>query len=298
MSHQPLQEQVRAAIAGGQRLRIVGSGSRPWLHPALPDGVDCVPLDCSGLGSIRWIDREDRTCCVEAGVRLDELAAALHEFDLGLPFWDGCAATVGGAFLGGTPSLCTSSWGHARDQVLGGEWILANGEFVRTGSRVVKSVAGYDLTRLFVGSRGQLAACTALILRLRPRPRQWAVAQHARRADRGESDTPWMAIQHGVSRWTAWPDPLAAPLGTECVVIEDDEFQRDYLQPLALALQPVRAWSAMATDGAESDHACVREWRSGLQGWMEHAAPDWPPQPSPWLQAVQRGIAPEALPFV
>ena len=80
--------------------------------------------------------------------------------------------TLGGVFMGSEPSLLSSSCGPTRDSVLGANWVLADGSQVRTGARVVKSVAGYDVTRLLLGSRGQLAINTSLILRLRPAPRR------------------------------------------------------------------------------------------------------------------------------
>ncbi len=165
-------ELLRAAAADGRRLLPCGRRSRLARHfpSARPDGW----LSMRRLDGLLWLDPEDQTCEVEAGMTpaaLDALAAE-HGLMLGVDAPGRERGTLGGVFLAPDHNLRGALWGPPRDHVLGARWLLADGSEIRTGARVVKSVAGYDLTRLLVGSRGRLACCVALTLRLVPRPRR------------------------------------------------------------------------------------------------------------------------------
>lgn len=160
-------DEVPAALAAaGPRVRVRGSGSR---QARLPDAGDATILDLSRLDTIERLDAADQTCTVGAGVRRETLDQALAEHHLEL----GC---LGDGTLGG---LCAfDPLGPAapgapapRSLLLGMSAVLADGTAFRSGARVVKNVAGFDLHKLFVGSRGTLCIATHLHLRLRPRPR-------------------------------------------------------------------------------------------------------------------------------
>ncbi|MCA8976133.1 MAG: FAD-binding oxidoreductase, partial [Planctomycetes bacterium] len=111
----------------------------------------------------------DLTCTVGAGVRRDVLDAALAERGVCLA----CAGegSIGGLFAGDTIGAMTCGGPSPRSLLLGIEAVLTDGTEFRSGARVVKSVAGFDLHKLFVGSRGLLFAVAALHLKLRPLPR-------------------------------------------------------------------------------------------------------------------------------
>ena len=122
--------------------------------------------------------------------------------------------TLGGLFLSQEVNLLQAAYGPARDQVLGARWLLADGTAIRTGARVVKSVAGYDLTRLLLGSEGRLAVCLSLTLRLRPRPARlhWRRLPYAAWLEaRASLPTPRHAftLDQG-DGYLAWPDPMPA----------------------------------------------------------------------------------------
>ena len=297
---------VREAVEQGQRLRVLGSGSRPWLREsaaqASPPADALLQLD--QLHKLLWIDPEDRTCCVEAGMSLAALDAALAEHGLMLPLFDASQGTLGGALLGGGPSLLAAAWGLPRDQVLGATWLLPDGRVVRSGSRVVKSVAGYDVTRLFLGSRGQLAACINLTVRLRPRPSRWA----AWVGTTTELDEPlpkglWLAVDLPARNGQGSPqrqlrvysDPLAVPAQLAFDSWTTDELDAQALAPIREQLQSVQAWTH-GPSGSEGIPLAI-DRASGLFAWRDPQATGWPPAPSPWLSQVQAVVSRNAAPF-
>lgn len=154
-------------------VRIVGSGSRPSQRPA--DG-DAHTLDLSGCDRIVRLDPGDQTCTVECGVRRAELDAALAEHDLELPcLSDNEHGTIGGLFASDPFGPAAAGSPSPRNLLLGMDALLADGTQFRSGAPVVKSVAGFDVHKLLVGSHGHLYVAARLHLRLKPRPRheQW-----------------------------------------------------------------------------------------------------------------------------
>lgn len=293
-----LQDRVRSAHASGEALRIRGAGSRSWLHP-VDARPDCTELGLSGLRGLEWIDAEDRTCRVAAGTLLTELESELAHHQLMLPWLDAGDGTVGGAFLSGAPSLCGGSWGLPRDQVLGGAWVLADGRSIESGTRVVKSVAGYDLTRLFLGSRGRLAACTALTLRLRPRPTRWVravepISQPDQR--RGAWIAARLPHQGQWQEHLVWADPLAVPSELETEELDDAGLREFVLTPLRERLRLQRCWIADHDPQPEAE-LLVHDLAQGLSVRSVPRGEGWPAPESTWLRSVQQACAPEAIPF-
>ncbi|MBM3973177.1 MAG: FAD-binding oxidoreductase [Planctomycetes bacterium] len=160
------------------RVRLMGAGSRVG-RAAPADGAHAVQL--AGLDAIERLDAPDQTCTVGCGVRREALDDALRAHDLELPCPGG--GTIGGLFAA-DPLGAASHAGHSpRSLLLGLEGVLADGTAFRSGARVVKSVAGYDVHKLFVGSEGRLYAATKLHLRLKPRPRAESWFAHDGLAD-------------------------------------------------------------------------------------------------------------------
>jgi len=153
---------------GESSLLPCGNGSRLKRHFPYPNSDHSI--SSAKLKKLMWIDPEDRTCEVQSGISPLELENSLasHQLSLGVSAAQHREGTLGGLFLAPDHSLLSRRFGFSRDQVLGGRWALADGTVISSGARVVKSVAGYDLTRLLLGSRGQLAFCISLILKLRP----------------------------------------------------------------------------------------------------------------------------------
>lgn len=143
------------------------------------DGIDPAHrfeiLDLSHLSGIESLDRDEMVFTALAGTPIDAIAAAADEVGLVLcplvPI--GSGGTLGGLLASGFDSPAWPTEGRVRDAVLGIEGVTGDGAPLRSGGRVVKNVTGYDLVRLFSGSRGTLGVIVRVHGRLRPRPDRW-----------------------------------------------------------------------------------------------------------------------------
>ena len=118
------------------------------------------------------IDPDSRRAVLEQGVLNADSPRAVAEHGLFYPpdpsSWEFCS--IGGNLSTNSGGLCCVKYGVTTDYVRGLEGVLASGEVIRTGRRTVKGVAGYDLTKLFVGSEGTLGVIVKATLALRPLP--------------------------------------------------------------------------------------------------------------------------------
>ncbi|MBI2705193.1 MAG: FAD-binding protein [Actinobacteria bacterium] len=136
----------------------------------------CRPIDggvvvsFERMDDILEIDRENFVAVVQPGVQLDELDEALAPFGLAYQVYPGeYSATLGGNVSTNAGGMRAVKYGVTRHHVLGLEAVLATGETIRTGGKIVKVSTGYDLTQLIVGSEGTLALVTEVTLKLYPR---------------------------------------------------------------------------------------------------------------------------------
>jgi glycolate oxidase FAD binding subunit len=160
---------VRDAASPRRPLRVVGAGT--WLDGGPPvEASERLPAAPAEI--IEYVPG-DLTMTAGAGTSLAtvEQATAEHGQWLTLDPPGEPAATIGATVATGSWGPLATAYGTPRDHVLGLEAVTGTGAIVRGGGRVVKNVAGFDLTRLFTGSRGTLGVITEVTLRLRAKPR-------------------------------------------------------------------------------------------------------------------------------
>ena len=162
------------AAAQGRRVRVRGAGTRlRWGAPAAEPDLE---ISTERLGSIVEHNAGDLTAVVQAGVAVErlrgELAAAGQMLALDPPG----GGTVGGLFATADSGPLRHRYGAPRDLVLGMTVALSDGTIARSGGKVIKNVAGYDLAKLFTGSYGTLGAILEVAVRLHPLPAQTATA--------------------------------------------------------------------------------------------------------------------------
>ncbi len=129
-------------------------------------------LDLSHMNRILKISIEDRLAVVQPGVVYATLEKVLAPYGFFFPPdpASGKVSTLGGNVASNAGGLKGAKYGTTRDYVLGLEVVLPDGRIMRTGSKTMKSVSGYDLTRLFVGSEGTLGIVTEITLKINPKP--------------------------------------------------------------------------------------------------------------------------------
>ncbi|KPI17335.1 D-lactate dehydrogenase (cytochrome) [Actinobacteria bacterium OK074] len=172
-------EEVRHVLRTATALRVpvVPQGARTGLSGAANASDGCVVLSLTKMDRILEINPVDRIAVVEPGVVNATLSRAVAEHGLYYPpdpsSWEMC--TIGGNIGTASGGLCCVKYGVTAEYVLGLEVVLADGRLLSTGRRTAKGVAGYDLTRLFVGSEGSLGVVVGATLALKPQPPQQLV---------------------------------------------------------------------------------------------------------------------------
>jgi len=262
------QERLRAAQAAGTPLRIRGGGTKDF-YGRVAEGE---PLDMAEYRGIVAYEPRELVLTVRAGTPLAEVEAALAAERQMLPFEPPHFAPAGRATIGGTVASGLSGprrpyAGAVRDFVLGTRVVNGKGEALAFGGRVIKNVAGYDVSRLMAGALGTLGVLTEISFKVLPLPAAEATLSFA---------LPQADAIDAANRWAGQPLPLSACAWSDGIL------------RVRLSGAPPAVDAAKAKLGGDEDAAGARFWSDLREQRLDFFAGDRPL----WRLSVPQTAAP------
>jgi glycolate oxidase FAD binding subunit len=262
---------VAESAAASRSLRIRGAGTKDYLGDLLP--TDAV-LDTTVLAGVVAHVPGDLTVTVAAGTRFADVRSALARAGQFLPLDPphADAATIGGIVAANSTGFWRARYGGVRDLLIGTTSVLGDGTVARSGGRVVKNVAGYDLNKLYVGSLGTLGVLVECTFKVLPRP-PVTVGARARFARSVDAFTTADAI----TRTSARPAALAisgGPSGAWDLLLQADGDSAPVARTLELLSRYARDHGAgsQQDDGVPALLTALRDVASRGEGTVVRAA--------------------------
>lgn len=249
-------------ICAAQRVPVIAFGTGTSLegHISAPEGGVCI--DLSQMNRVLRVSAEDLDVTVEAGVTRKALNEYLRDTGLFFPIDPGADASLGGMAATRASGTNAVRYGTMRENVLSLTVVLSDGRIIRTARRARKSSAGYDLTRLFVGSEGTLGIITEVTLRLYGIPESISAAVCPFKSLEGAVNTVITTIQSGI------PVARIELLNTTQVRAVNAYSHTDYAEQPTLFLEFHGSPTGVA-EQVEAVHALAEENGGGPFHWAK-----------------------------